>query len=508
MDGKILKNKDTNRVFSIFMFVLIVAQPFLDVLSYFLIQFNKTTYSTLLRMAMFVAVMLFAFIVSDKKKVYYVFAAIAGGYFVLHAANCYRIGYISLVEDAGNFFRTVQMPALCLAFVTFIKRIANPIKVISAAFLTNVFVIWGVIGLSYLVGRPEYTYGAYAKIGIMGWFGVHNAQSAIVLLLAPLALLYAYKKNVWAFLVACAGCFSLLFFTGTKLTFYSLVIVAIGFIALIVINFFTTEVSKKKYVIKNSAPIFALCAVLVLTFVFIDASPMRARENLQNSAYNDRQEALNDTISQIPAEDIKDPDDENGEATDEEKAEAKRKRLERYEKIYREFSGGYLNDMIDQFGIERVAEKYNYSTQSAVLLNNRQKKAIFAELAWEDSDFITRCFGYEYMTLITDEEIYDLENDFPAVFYYSGYVGFAVYMLFLAYFVFRIFKELFVDFKTLISIESGLLCGTLVLLLGAAQLSGNVLRRPNVSIYISLILACIFVLYSHKKEKNNELSEN
>ncbi len=494
---------NTNKKVSIFLFVLIVAQPLLDVLSYFLIKAEKTTYTTALRMLMFVAIMLFAFIVSDRKKIYYVFAGIAGGYFVLHALNCFRIGYISPVEDAANFFRTVHTPALLIAFVTLFKKLENPLKVISAAFFTNVCTIWGVIGLSHLVGMPEYTYGSYHKIGLMGWFGVHNAQSSIVMLLMPMALLFAYRLSKLFFVAACGACFGLLFFTGTKLTFYSLVITALGFLFLIVINFFTTADSRRKYVIANSIPIFALCAVLVLTFAFVDVSPMKKRENSQSAAYSNQQEILNNTLAQTEPDIPTTPDNGQEELNDEEKSEAKRKKLEKYDKIYREFAGGFLNDIIDRFGIERVAEKYDYTTESSKLLNTRQKKSTFAMLAWEDSDFLTRCFGYEYKTLVTDEEIYDLENDFPAVFYYSGYVGFALYMLFIAYFVYLIMKEIFKDFKTLISIESGLLCGTFVLLMGAAQLSGNVLRRPNVSIYISLILACIYILYRQKKVEHN-----
>ena len=107
----------------IFIFLLITIQPLLDVLSFFLVKAEMTIISTMLRMAMFVFVMLFAFFFSDHKKIYYIFVGIAGGYFVLHAMNCFRIGYISPVEDAANFFRTVQTPALCIAFITAFKRI-------------------------------------------------------------------------------------------------------------------------------------------------------------------------------------------------------------------------------------------------------------------------------------------------------------------------------------------------------------------------------------------------
>ena len=41
--------------------------------------------------------------------------------------------------------------------------------------------------------------------------------------------------------------------------------------------------------------------------------------------------------------------------------------------------------------------------------------------------------------MIYGDTIYDLENDFPAVFYFCGYIGFGLYMVFLALFVVMIF---------------------------------------------------------------------
>ena len=165
----------------------------------------------------------------------------------------------------------------------------------------------------------------------------------------------------------------------------------------------------------------------------------------------------------------------------------------------------YLGPVVQRFGFERVFEKYNFSLVVKELSAARPMKRAFAEMAFEDATTMERLFGYEYITLVESYEIedkngelvmkefiYDLENDFPSVFYYSGYVGFALYMLFLAYFIGLIIVAVITRFKKVVNIENGALLISLGLLLGAAQYSANVLRRPNASIYLSVVLAYVY----------------
>ena len=58
-----------------------------------------------------------------------------------------------------------------------------------------------------------------------------------------------------------------------------------------------------------------------------------------------------------------------------------------------------------------------------------------------DGKRFIRCYSLEGRVLgeSTGHNIYDLENDFPAVFYFCGYIGFGLYMVFLALFVVMIF---------------------------------------------------------------------
>ena len=110
---------------------------------------------------------------------------------------------------------------------------------------------------------------------------------------------------------------------------------------------------------------------------------------------------------------------------------------------------------------------------------------------WDHSDTLTKLFGIDISAAWNYGGV-DLENDWPAIFYYYGYVGFAAYVGFILYFVFLILRRLKRDFKNSFTADNFILFVTLVLLLGIAQYSGAVLRRPNVSFYLALILGLIY----------------
>ena len=88
---------------------------------------------------------------------------------------------------------------------------------------------------------------------------------------------------------------------------------------------------------------------------------------------------------------------------------------------------------------------------------------------------------------------YDMENDWHAIFYYYGYFGFALYVCFVLYFLMLVLKKLRKSgLKSCLTLESFFLMLTLALIIGLAHFSGATLRRPNVSIWFSLVLALIY----------------
>ena len=70
-------------------------------------------------------------------------------------------------------------------------------------------------------------------------------------------------------------------------------------------------------------------------------------------------------------------------------------------------------------------------------------------------------------------------------------MGFAAYVCLIAYFAFLIARRLLQDLRSAFTADNFIVLLCFVLLIGIAQYSGAVLRRPNVSIYLSLILGLI-----------------
>ena len=160
------------------------------------------------------------------------------------------------------------------------------------------------------------------------------------------------------------------------------------------------------------------------------------------------------------------------------------------QKLYRPNYGA----VIDRFGIERVAEALDYTTDASVLANSRSKKITVATMVWEDSDLLTHLFGYEYESLVFGGEIFDLENDFPSLFFFYGYVGFALYVGFLLYFFGLIVVSLIRRWKQTMCVEAGMVGIMLALLMGGALYTGHILRHPNVCVYMSVALAYVYYL--------------
>ena len=479
-------------------FVLLLVQPVLDIISYWATEWEITTYTTIFRFLMFAGVLLYSFILSDRKGIYFLFGGVIALYWILHVVACLRSegGYLSPFTDLNNLLRTVQLPLFALSFMTFFKKSDLVPSRIQCAFFANMVIMIHSILFSYMTGTQVYMYVDSQK-GLMGWATVHNAQSAILTFVIPLLLLYVYKKkHKGLFYAATIVCFGLLFFSGTKVDYYAIFIIAP---ALMIFLFIQGERSPFYYV--------TLLCVTVTCLLCYNTSVAHDIWTDHTVAMGYKQNYVNNLLSRPEEEDDpsqnvlglhlpKDLDAESYAALD-----------DRMQDMIFEVYDLYLHPMINRFGFERVIEKYDYSLDVSDLTEQRQQKRFFADLAWEDSDLFTRCFGYEYITLVERysleveegefqemEMIYDLENDFPSVFYYSGYIGFAIYILFLLYFAGLAVVGVLTRGGKLITLETAMVGITFGLAMGASQFSGNVLRRPNASIYVSVILAYIYYL--------------
>ena len=105
-----------------FVVILFAMQPVMDVGSFWLEELERsTTAMLLLRMGVLGVTVLLAFLLTDRKKIWFWAAGICGGLFACHVVACLQVGYTDLIGDVTNFVRVVQMPVLVLCLIAFFR---------------------------------------------------------------------------------------------------------------------------------------------------------------------------------------------------------------------------------------------------------------------------------------------------------------------------------------------------------------------------------------------------
>lgn len=502
--------------------VLVAVQPPLDVLSYFLGLGGSNAVSTLLRFGMLAVVALLGFILSDAKKIYLILYGVIGAFWVAHVANCYRIGYTSVVQDTGNLLRMVNFPIFALTFITILGKEPG----LRRYFALGTAIAFGEIilftALPWLTGHGVYTYEAI-EVGVLGWFATPSAQSAIIVLTAPMMIYWTYLSGKYPFYLAgVALAAGLMYLTGTKLNYFSIFIICGAYIFL-----FALQLGKKsaKYIVP-------LLAVLALAVGLRGLSPMAVRERM-----TDYSQGIYGSMLEESLEDSGASDEVKGMIRNDGKVDGKVKEVPTEDRsialMRRALMGIYADDGVygfmtqnlnARFGAYHVMQVYHHTDLPSVLSDTRERKLNYARLMWAEKDALTHFLGFEYSDFLYGDAIYDLENDFPAVFYNTGYIGFAIYLsmfALMAFVVLRAFagdlqagllaareegkpsrfswlRGLWLGLGRFLTIETGAMGISFLLAVLAAQISGNVLRRPNVTIYFAISAACLFSLTAHR----------
>lgn len=497
---------------SALLLLFLAVQPVLDVASYFLLQRGSSALTTALRFGLLFVMALLGFLLTESKKSYLLCYGAAGVFWLAHLLNCLRTGYQSPMEDAANFLRILSLPIYTLALISFLQQGERVRRGLYRGFFCAFLLIVLFTALPWLLGQPVYTYESLG-LGVAGWFEVANAQSAILTLTVPLFVFQAYRTGRYGIFVGSVVlAAALLYLTGTKLTFFAIPIIFGGYFVLFLLQ-------QGKKALRWALP----CAgVSVAAVLLLSLSPMAVREGMSRYAekydYGQRVEnalassavsvgleaevALLSASAPAPAQ--------TGDKND----ASALVRIYTEEAVY----GKQLKDMNARFGVDKVMDAYGYTSDPAVLSNSRLRKQIYARLVWQEQNAVTRLLGFEYREMIAGTTNYDLENDFPAVFYFFGYAGFALYLLFFAAVAVRAVwvrlqvvggaeRELsgkggLARFRRFLSLDTGVVGITAVLGLAAAQMSGNVLRRPNVTPYLAAALACLWVMSRETEEKS------
>lgn len=275
---------------------LCAAQPLLDVLSFWtqnLAWGSKLTLS--LRLLIFLGVMLTGFVLSERRRFYWIAAAVCAALYAGHVLACLRANApfttANLISDATNFIRFAQLPLFTIAFITFLRCCRQGFASLERGITIAFWIIAAVALLSALTGTNPYTYPD-KRIGLCGWFYFANSQSAILSMLVPLALCPALRSGqIQRWLPIAVVGFAELFCFATRLAYMSLFVTAIGMVI-------TLALTKR-----GSAKV---CAVLLLCAAVCAAgytvSPMHRNQQAVAANAVRKQENIDRLVAQGKAE--------------------------------------------------------------------------------------------------------------------------------------------------------------------------------------------------------------
>ena len=154
----------------------------------------------------------------------------------------------------------------------------------------------------------------------------------------------------------------------------------------------------------------------------------------------------------------------------------------------------YLPNLTDRFGVDAVEEAFDYTRDVSVIGDLRVGKLVFCRLAMSELPFVSRLFGFELATTVYQENIFDVENDYPGIYYLYGIVGLVLLFIFILAFAWRVLKRSIQDPEKHLTMSLFGYVLAAALLLGNALFTASVLRRPNASFYLALTLAVLWYL--------------
>ena len=476
MNNSINNNARTAFVRNHWLMALIVMQPLLDIIAFWTKNPDGTLagYVRLLIMVCLPLYLLFTLRGSERKSFIFWMLGI-GLVCALHIANTIRTGPVSLGFDISYTAKVAQMPILAVCFMYSIKNDQTRNQAYWGLFFAA-GITAAALGLSVLTGTANCTYGE--GLGVSGWVIDDNrcANSIILVTLAAFSIFCAVKSdkpfvNIAVPVVSAV----VLIANGTMTCYMSIFVIFIGFAVFLLLE------KKLRGCNLNRLAVIALVAVAIASAAAYPLTPKYKIKQTQSDFAELTQDDFNDELGAL------------GYDLDSMSNEEKLSNPEIHtalEDYYWKCLWIITPNMFERFDIDEIMLKYDLTTDAATLIDTRTIKNAYASLMWDHSDTLTKLFGIDVSDIWLTGGM-DLENDWPAIRYYYGYVGFAAYAAFILYFVYLIIRRLCRDFKGSFTADNFILLVTFALLIGLAQYSGAVLRRPNVSIYLALVLGLI-----------------
>ncbi|MCR5577265.1 MAG: O-antigen ligase family protein [Oscillospiraceae bacterium] len=458
--------------------LLIAVQPVLDIVAFWT-RSPSGTLAGVVRLAVMVAlplVLLFTLPEKKDRRDLALCLCAIGLVCALHLANVLRLGAESLVYEISYTAKTAHMPVLAVCFLYAIRDTQTRNQAYWGLSLAAAVTALALL-LSIVTGTANVTYGN--GLGVSGWVidDLRTANSTILVVLAAFATFCAVKsdKKLVNILVPALTAVCLIL-NGTMTCYLSIFLIFLGF------SVFLPLEKKIRGCRINKTAIAVLLAAAVLSAAAYPLTP-KYKIRQQQTSFMDKtqtefEQSLDDAaldLSTLTREQIlSDPEIH-----------------QLYEDYYWKCLWILSPGMFEIYDIDEIMAKYDFTIDTTILLNTRILKRNFVSLMWDHSDTLTKLFGIDCSAAWLLGGV-DLENDWPAIFYYYGYVGFAAYAAFILYFVFLILRRLRRNFRTAFTADNFVILMCFVLLIGIAQYSGAVLRRPNVSFYLALILGLIY----------------
>lgn len=471
------------------LFLFVVFQPLLDILAFWTSS-EEGTAAGYVRLLFMLVMPLHLLITSDKRKrllaVYGVIALLA----LLHVGNLFRVGYINVVSDVKNMAKIFYLPVMAVSMCAYVRDERMKSQLLRGI-LANCFILAAVIVVSYVTGtyNPTYGYG----LGTSAWVTDQNrcTHSIILSALSMFAMYFGLstKNKIWHYVVPAAVLVASIT-NGTSSCYLTCLACFAGF------AFFKCFVSlvKKERIDKAGKQIIAYLLLLFAVAIAIYPITPRAKITaIERATAEKRQGGLEaelialgyDIRNMSPKEKMNEP-----------------VVREKMAKFYTETIYGGAPGLIESFDVYRIMEAYNMSTDAGKIADVRRMKRVNARLIWEDSDFVTKLTGFEFAKVDWPGDPLDLENDWHAIFYYYGVIGFAAYACYMLWFIYLVLRKLRNDFKGNLTLYNFCLILAFFILIGLAHFSGALLKRPNSSIYFAFILALLSFQTRPVKEDN------
>ena len=455
--------------------LLIAAQPLLDALAFWTAN-EQATVAGYIRLLIMAALPLWLLIKGRERKKLLLALGVMAVFALLHMFNDYRVGWYGPVFDASYLAKVLQMPVLAVCFTILIRDEGTKRQALRGIALAAVLTI-ALVLIAWITGTGLHTYPE--GYGYSGWVIDDNrcAQSILLVTLSVFSVSFALQSGRRWLELLIPGIVTAVFLTnGTKGCYLSLFAIFFCFAAFLLLE--------KPVLGKRVRGVTALWLMLLMVFsVVIYPYTPRAKMDmtLERAAKPGEIEAALaergiDITNMSAQERFDDPV---------------------VHEVFQYYYEGYLGvlpDIYDRFGMDRVMLHYGMTTDVDLLIDVRVMERSYSAMIWEDGDLLTKLLGIETTQLgpaRSYDGAYDMENDWPALFYFYGILGFALYVAFLGVFLWRVVRKLLRDFRGSFTLENVTLVVCLFLQLGLAQFSGAILRRPNVNIYLALVLALI-----------------